>query len=129
MGLGAIFSQDIGIDQVFMSDDRTLERIVDLAEIGKADSILEIGTGTGNLTRLLAKRAKRVITIEIDERLKPVLEEKFRGKNVQFIWGNALRVLGERKLKYDKLVSNPPYAICEPLICEPLGSASEKDKS
>jgi 16S rRNA A1518/A1519 N6-dimethyltransferase RsmA/KsgA/DIM1 with predicted DNA glycosylase/AP lyase activity len=117
MGGVAGFSQDIGIDQVFMHDEKTLEGMVDLAGIRKSDSILEIGTGTGNLTKKLAERAKRVITIEIDERLRPVLRKQLRNfRNVRIIWGNALEVIEKGDVKFNKIVSNPPYSISEPLI-------------
>lgn len=109
------FFQDPELDQVFLKDESALEKIVEFAELKKNETVLEIGSGPGNLTELIAERCKKVMSIEIDERLRPRLEEKFRDRKVEFIWGNALNVLG-RKLKYDKIVANPPYAICEPLI-------------
>lgn len=121
-GGGADFSQDLRMDQVFMRDEKTLERIIELAGIRKADTVLEIGTGTGNLTRLLAEKAKRVITIEIDEKLKPVLKNQLGNfKNVRIIWGNALEVIEKGGLDFDKIVSNPPYSISEPLITSLFG--------
>jgi 16S rRNA A1518/A1519 N6-dimethyltransferase RsmA/KsgA/DIM1 with predicted DNA glycosylase/AP lyase activity len=115
MRKGELF-QDPELDQVFMTDGKMLERIVSFAEIGKTETVLEIGAGPGNLTEALAKKSKKVITIEIDERMKPGLEERFRKtKNVEIVWGNALDVL-EKGIRFDKIVANPPYAICEPLI-------------
>ncbi|MBN2330337.1 MAG: methyltransferase [Candidatus Aenigmarchaeota archaeon] len=116
-GQEPFFSQDVGIDQVFMRDEKTLRSIVEFSGIRKSDTILEIGTGTGNLTGMIAKKAGRVITIEIDERLKPVLKKQLRGfRNVRIIWGNALEVIEKGGLHFDKIVSNPPYSISEPLI-------------
>ncbi len=116
-GGGGPFSQNARFDQVFMRDDKTLYRIVELSGIKKSDTILEIGTGTGNLTRLLAAKAKEVITIEIDQKLKPVLKSQLRDlKNVRIIWGNALGVIENGGLDFNKIVSNPPYSISEPLV-------------
>jgi 16S rRNA (adenine1518-N6/adenine1519-N6)-dimethyltransferase len=111
------FSQDARLDQVFMKDDDVLESIVSFACLRKSETVLEIGAGTGNLTKMLAKGSKRVITIEIDERLRPALRRQF-GKmgNVRIVWGNALEVLEKEDLMFDKVVSNPPYSISEPLI-------------
>jgi len=114
---GGRFPQDPVLDQVFMVDAGILERIISVSEIRKTETVLEIGAGTGNLTKLLAKKSKKVIAIEIDERLKPVMKKELNGvNNVEVIWGNALEVLEERNLKFDKIVSNPPYSISEPLI-------------
>ncbi|MBN1897032.1 MAG: 16S rRNA (adenine(1518)-N(6)/adenine(1519)-N(6))-dimethyltransferase [Candidatus Aenigmarchaeota archaeon] len=110
------FFQDPDLDQVFLRDEAVLEKIVGFAGLKKTDTVLEIGAGPGNLTEKLSSKCGKLISIEIDERLKPVLEEKFRGKNVRFIWGNAIAVLSKEKLRYDKLVANSPYAICEPLM-------------
>lgn len=110
------FFQDPDLDQVFLKDNEVLDKIVEFSDLKKTETVLEIGSGPGNLTEKLAAGCRKVLSIEVDERLKPELEEKFRKKNVEFIWGNALRILDGHKLKYDKVVSNPPYAICEPLI-------------
>jgi 16S rRNA (adenine1518-N6/adenine1519-N6)-dimethyltransferase len=112
---GRLF-QDPGLDQVFMTDESVLERLVNVSGIKKGETVLEIGAGPGNLTERLAGKCRKLITIEIDERMRPALEHKFRGmKNVRIIWGNALDVL-EKGLRFDRMVANPPYAICEPLI-------------
>ena len=111
------FCQDIDLDQVFMTDQEMLDRIVEGAQLKKSDIVLEIGAGPGNLTKMLAKRSKKVIAIEIDVRLKTTLK-KLTGnmKNVRIVWGNALEVIENEDLAFDKLVSNPPYSISEPLI-------------
>ncbi len=113
----AAFSQDSRLDQVFMTDEVMLKSIVSFAGLRKSDTVLEIGAGTGNLTVMLAKASKKVIAIEIDERLKPALRKQLgKAKNVRIVWGNALDVLEREGLAFDKVVSNPPYAISEPLI-------------
>ncbi len=114
---GASFSQNMELDQVFMTDEKILEKIVSSADLKKTETVLEIGTGSGNLTKMLALKSKKVITIEIDPKLKPILLQEFKKtKNVQIVWGNALEVLANENLRFDKIVSNPPYAIAEPLI-------------
>ena len=111
------FSQDIGLDQVFMDDEKMLKRIVAGADLKKDETVLEIGPGPGNLTRMLAERSKKVIAIEIDPRLKePLGKALVNLKNVRIIWGNALEAIENIDISFDKLVCNPPYSIAEPLI-------------
>jgi 16S rRNA (adenine1518-N6/adenine1519-N6)-dimethyltransferase len=95
-------------DQHFLSDLNILKKIVDFADIRKDEDILEIGAGTGNMTELLAKKARHVYAIEIDAPLVSLLEAKFKGKNVTVIKGNALKVDFP---KFDKVVANLPYSI------------------
>jgi len=110
-------SQDPGLDQVFMTDKKMLEKIVAVSGLKKDECVLEIGTGLGNLTEALAKKCKRVITVEIDDKLRPEIERRFRDeKNVRILWGNALEVIEKERLNYDRIVANPPYAISEALI-------------
>lgn len=102
-------------DQHFMTDLRILERIAKAADISEGDRILEIGAGTGNLTRVLANSGAKIIAVELDEELARALKDRFSGrKNVEVVEGNALKLLGT--LKFDKIVANIPYAICEPLM-------------
>ncbi|UCD02848.1 MAG: HAD-IB family phosphatase [Candidatus Aenigmatarchaeota archaeon] len=109
--------QDPELDQVFMIDAEIIDKIVESADLKKSETVLEIGTGPGNLTGALAKKCKKVITIEIDERLKPGLKKTFdKIGNVEIVWGNALDVLEKGKIRFDKIVANPPYSISEALI-------------
>ena len=106
---------NLELDQFFMIDPFTIEEMVELAKVNKNDVVLEIGSGFGFLTEVLAKKAKKVITIEIDKRFERILKREFKKfKNVQIIIGNALNYIS--KLKFKKIVSNPPYRICEPLM-------------
>ncbi|SMB86842.1 dimethyladenosine transferase [Desulfonispora thiosulfatigenes DSM 11270] len=116
--------------QNFISDPGILDKIARSADIDSEDIIVEIGPGAGTLTRVLAKGAKRVIAIEIDKDLIPVLEESLADlENVTVIQGDALKVdldqlvydeLG-KKIKY-KIVANLPYYITTPLIMHFLES-------
>jgi 16S rRNA (adenine1518-N6/adenine1519-N6)-dimethyltransferase len=95
-------------DQHFLIDTGILREIVDFASIGKDEDILEIGAGPGNLTELLAQKARRVYSIEVDAGLASLLEERFKNSNVTIIRGNALKV---EFPGFDKVVANLPYSI------------------
>ena len=100
------------LDQHFVIDREVLLRIIHLARIKKTETVLEIGAGTGNLTKLLVKKAKKVYAIEKDKNLLSELK-KIENKNLKIIHANALKITLP---KFDKLVANIPYSISEPLI-------------
>ncbi|BAI60798.1 probable dimethyladenosine transferase [Methanocella paludicola SANAE] len=106
--LTAFIAPDKRKDQHFLIDLNILKKIVAIADIHKDEDVLEIGTGPGNLTELLAQKARHVYTIEMDPALVALLEEKFKGSNVTIIKGNALKVEFPR---FDKVVANLPYSI------------------
>lgn len=104
-------------DQHFLTDRETIKRIVSAAQIQGNETVLEIGSGKGFLTKDLAEKAKKVIAIEIDRSLERELTTNLDGvKNVELVFGNALKMI--KKLSFDKIVSNTPYAISESLIQE-----------
>ena len=85
--------------QNFITDPGILNKIVDVAELTKDDLVIEVGPGLGTLTKTIAERAGRVITIEIDKDLIPILQETLEGMdNVDVVEGDAL------KLNLDQLV-------------------------
>ena len=95
--------------QYHVIDPIVLEKMVDHAHLSREDVVLEIGAGIGNLTRLLAQRAGKVISIERDRRFVEILREQLRGcSNVQIIYGDALRI---GLPKFNKVVANLPYGI------------------
>src|SRR5262245_61997292 len=65
--------------QHFLIDRNLMMRLVDSAEIGPADTVIEVGTGTGSLTRLLASRGKQVYSFDIDRELIRVAEAELAG--------------------------------------------------
>jgi len=102
--------------QNFLIDKKILDKIIETAELKKQDTVLEIGAGTGILTKELAKKVKKVIAIEKDKNLIKILKkelEKENIKNVEIIEGNAL-FLEKSSLKLPnnyKIVANLPYYI------------------
>ena len=112
---GFSFTKSLG--QNFITDEGYLDCIVRELGVEKNDTVVEVGTGAGTLTRALSRVAKRVITIEIDKRLEPVLQKQFDGiKNIDLFFDDALQLdLGFVGGEY-KLVANIPYYITTPLV-------------
>lgn len=118
---GFNFTKSLG--QNFLVDANVLNKIVDGAEINSEDIVFEIGTGIGTLTYELAKRAKKVVAIEIDSRLIPILEDTLSEfDNVNIINQDILKVdlksvveehAGNNPIK---VVANLPYYITTPII-------------
>lgn len=94
------------LGQNFLVDRRALRRIVEAAELEPADTVLEVGPGIGQLTRLLSERAGRVIAVEIDPRLVAALHEELAGcPNVEIVEGDILA------LDPGALVGGGPYKV------------------
>ena len=109
--------------QNFLIDPRVLEKIIKAAEITEDDCVLEIGPGIGTMTQHLACAAKKVIAVEIDRALIPILQDTLSG------WDNV-KIINEDVMKVDlaklaeeenggkplKVVANLPYYITTPII-------------
>lgn len=109
--------------QNFLIDTSVLERIIKAAQIGPEDCVLEIGPGIGTMTQYLAENAGKVIAVEIDKALIPILEETLAPyENVTVIQGDILKVdIGELAKEHNagrplKVVANLPYYITTPII-------------
>ncbi len=109
--------------QNFLIDTHVLEKIVDAADIGKDDLVLEIGPGIGTVTQYLCEAARKVIAVEIDRKLIKILKDTLSAyDNVEVINEDILKVdiaaLVEEKNggKPIKVVSNLPYYITTPII-------------
>lgn len=109
--------------QNFLIDTRVLERIVTEAGVTKDDMVLEIGPGIGTLTQYLCEHARKVIAVEIDKNLIPILSDTLSEySNVQVLNEDILKVdiaaLAERENegKPIKVVANLPYYITTPII-------------
>src|SRR3989338_8157112 len=101
------------LGQHFLNNKKILEEMARAAEISKNDIVLEVGPGLGSLTEILAARAKKVIAVEKDRELIPILRERFRNyKNVEIIQGDILKIENWKvKIGNFKVVANLPYYI------------------
>lgn len=109
--------------QNFLIDTSVLDRIVTAAGVTKEDCVLEIGPGIGTMTQYLAEAARKVVAVEIDKALIPILEESLSAyDNVTIINGDILKVDINRIVQeYNggnpvKVVANLPYYITTPII-------------
>ena len=109
--------------QNFLIDDHILNKIVDAAEITEDDLVLEIGPGIGTMTQYLCERARKVIAVEIDSSLIPILKDTLSEyDNVTVINEDILKVdikkLSEEENdgKPIKVVANLPYYITTPIV-------------
>jgi len=101
--------------QNFLVNEDSLQAIVKTAEVSPSDTIIEVGPGLGVLTVELAKKAKKVITIELDRNLIPVLAETLKDfQNIELINQDALKYVAE--VSPYKIVANIPYNITSHLI-------------
>lgn len=119
------FSFQKKFGQNFLIDTHVLDKIIRAAEITKEDMVLEIGPGIGTMTQYLAEAAGKVIAVEIDRNLIPILSETLSMyDNVRIINEDVLK-LDIRKLAEEenqgrpiKVVANLPYYITTPIIME-----------
>lgn len=115
---GFNFSKSLG--QNFLINPEIPEKIVSAARISEQSVVLEIGPGIGCLTSVLAQRAKRVIAVEIDSRLIPVLTQTLASyKNVDVICADILKTDIEalsRKFGSLTVCANLPYYITTPIL-------------
>ena len=114
------FHHKRSLGQNFLTDEATLQKLVELSGVGENDNVLEIGAGAGDLTRRLAARAGRVIAVEIDKTLLPILRVALeKCPNVTLIEGDAMRLnLPELTREWDKfsVVANIPYYLTTDLL-------------
>lgn len=117
-----VFQKKFG--QNFLIDTHVLDKIISSANITKDDFVLEIGPGIGTMTQYLAEAAGRVVAVEIDKNLIPILVEDTLSEydNVSVINGDILKLnineLVEREngSRPIKVVANLPYYITTPII-------------
>ncbi len=109
-----------GLGQHFLVSERAVRRIVKAASLGPGDVVVEVGPGVGVLTKLLAREAKSVIAVELDEAIIPVLREYLGGAgNVRIIQGDVLAIGAAEIVPHDcsyKVVANLPYYITSAAI-------------
>lgn len=109
--------------QNFLIDSGVLEGIIDAAEIGKDDFVLEIGPGIGTMTQYLCEAAREVVAVEIDTNLIPILSDTLADySNVEVMNADILKVdIGKLAREHNggnpiKVAANLPYYITTPII-------------
>ncbi|OPJ55069.1 16S rRNA (adenine(1518)-N(6)/adenine(1519)-N(6))-dimethyltransferase RsmA [Alkalithermobacter paradoxus] len=118
---GFKFSKSLG--QNFLINSNIIDKIVDGAQISPGDYVIEVGPGIGTLTREMASIAKKVVAVEIDKTLLPILDETLKDSpNVEVVNEDILKCdiqkLVDEKLEGGpvKLVANLPYYITTPIV-------------
>ena len=101
-------------DQHFLIDEKVINKFIKEANLNKKDTVVEIGPGKGQISSLIAPNVKHLTLIELDERLKPYLEElQLKYKNIDIIFSSALDAYIP---ECDKIITSLPYSIVEPFI-------------
>jgi 16S rRNA (adenine1518-N6/adenine1519-N6)-dimethyltransferase len=140
------------LGQNFLHDANQLQKIVEAAELSKADKVLEIGPGLGPLTELLLEKAGEVLAIEMDLRLVDFLRERFgtEERNAELLAGalknqaaasnegavfhllndDALKFLRREPRDWNdwKLVANLPYSVASPILVELAQSTKRPER-
>jgi len=118
------------LDQFFLTDERIIDREIELADLNKNDVVLEIGPGPGNLTRKITEKCK-VIAIEKDTDFRALVKGI---TNTNVVFGDAVEVLESLRLRkqedkkkgktpavtFNKIVSNIPYSRSQDILVELL---------
>lgn len=117
---GVDFHFNKALGQNFITDANLLDAIVADSGITSDDTVVEIGTGAGTLTRAIAKVAKKVYSFEVDKNLQPVLALSLQGvDNAEVIFRDVLKMKDDelKSVVGDsfKVVANLPYYITTPL--------------
>lgn len=117
---GVDFHFNKALGQNFITDANLLDAIVADSGINGDDTVVEIGTGAGTLTRAIAKVAKKVYSFEVDRNLQPVLALSLQGvDNAEVIFRDVLKMKDDelKSVVGDsfKVVANLPYYITTPL--------------
>lgn len=108
------------LGQHFLRDPRTVQRIVKALDPRSDETIVEIGPGTGALTAELLERAGRVVAVEFDQNLEPLLRERFAGReNFKLVMGDALTTdfcAEIQPVRQARLAANLPYNISTAIL-------------
>ncbi|OPY09537.1 MAG: Ribosomal RNA small subunit methyltransferase A [Syntrophaceae bacterium PtaB.Bin038] len=123
------------LGQNFLCDPNILEKIVRIAGVRDTDTVVEIGSGIGVLTALLAARARRVIALEVDRRLVEVLRSELGGlSNVAIVHGDVLEydfasARAEGGKGRVRVVGNVPYNLSSPIVLRLLDYRESVDRA
>ncbi|MGZ4121291.1 MAG: 16S rRNA (adenine(1518)-N(6)/adenine(1519)-N(6))-dimethyltransferase RsmA [Actinomycetota bacterium] len=110
------------IGQHFVTDPNTIRKVVKLAGIRPGMQVLEIGPGLGALSLAILDAGARLVAVEVDRALEPVLAEVLAGRRARVVFADAMAVSYRRLLGHEPtaLVANLPYQIATPLIVDLL---------
>lgn len=122
------FTLKKSLGQNFLADDHILNKIVGAAGLTKDSYVIEIGPGAGSLTQYLAEASGKVVAIEIDERLKAILEETLQDyDNVVVRFGDVLKMDLQKMIAEEfpadaevTVVANLPYYVTTPILLKLL---------
>ena len=130
---GGEFHHKHSLGQNFIEDETLLEQLADLSLVTREDCVLEIGPGFGALTKPLARRAKQVVSLEIDPTLFPILNvalEHF--DNARVVQGDVMKTdlhaLAEASFGEDcslRVAANLPYYITTDVLTKLLVTLPE----
>ncbi len=104
------------LGQVFLTDENITNKIIEACRLRNTDTVLEIGPGPGNLTRILASYVQEVIAIEKDKRFYEELKTRLEGSNVRIILADFLKWDISQLPKNLIVVGNLPYYISSPIM-------------
>lgn len=112
------------LGQNFLTDPHVLDKIVGASQLTKRSGVLEIGPGIGALTERLAEASSKVVAVELDQRLVPVLSQLFQDQDhVEIIHGDATeidltKIFDQYFQDMDSIhvVANLPYYVTSPII-------------
>lgn len=129
------FKTKKSLGQNFLQDQNVINRILDTANLSSNDNVLEIGPGQGALTDIVVRDAKKVLAVELDDRLIPVLQEKYGDMdNFKLLHKDFLDVTDEdldflRENGGDvKMIANLPYYLTTPIIVKSILDLSGIDE-
>ncbi|MFC1629952.1 16S rRNA (adenine(1518)-N(6)/adenine(1519)-N(6))-dimethyltransferase RsmA [Patescibacteria group bacterium] len=104
------------LGQNFLIDEKILEKIITASDLKSKDVVLEIGPGTGSLTKELAQTAKKIIAVEKDPKMTEIAKETTKNlPNITIIQGDALKTRVKLGKEY-KVIANLPYYIGSQVI-------------
>ena len=119
---GFEFNKNLG--QNFLIDQNILNKIIDGAELDENSTVIEIGPGIGTLTQEMARHCRKVVAIELDDKLIPILNESLADfNNIEIINDDAAKIdykklIEEKNLNNVKVVANLPYYVTTPIIAK-----------
>lgn len=120
------FRASKALGQNFLEDEEVISRIINGADISADDIVIEIGPGQGALTGRLIKKARKVICVELDNRLIPILHKRFdKYGNIEIINADILDIdlktlISQEGKREAKIIGNLPYYITTPIIMHVL---------